>query len=251
MLGDRDYMREDDGGAGGGLGDPRSWTAVKVLLFLNLGVFVLQHFVFRNGAPFWHPDGNPAGGVSAQGLMDGEIWGLFTYMFVHSGFQAGGLAFLHILGNMLILFFIGRHVERMVGRVWFYVLFVGGGLAGALLELVISRNTYIIGASGATMAVLLAFATSEPERRIMMLIPLPVEVKLRTLGRLVLGISLVLGVIAKLAGPSAGGMGNMVLNVAHFTHLGGALFGMLLMSKIRPASAGSFGMSRGDILRGV
>ena len=115
-MGDRDYMRDDFGAGRSGAGGFGAWTAVKVLLIVNLGVFLLQHFIFRSGPPFWLPTGHPAGGVSLSGLKDGEVLGLLTYMFVHSGFQSGGLAFLHILGNMLILFFIGRRVEEMIRR---------------------------------------------------------------------------------------------------------------------------------------
>jgi membrane associated rhomboid family serine protease len=221
---------------------------VRVLLVANIAVFLLQHLVFPRGTgPFWHSDSLPAGGVGRDTLADGRVWTLFTYMFVHSGFEAGGLMFLHILGNLLIIFFCGRPLQQALPDWKFYLLYFGGGLTGALFELAANREVYMIGASAGALAILLACAAMDPERRVVLFVPLPVELRMRTLGRAALIISAALGVLSALSNGSGNGLVQRVTQVAHFAHLGGGLFGLIFM-KFLGYRDGQ--VTRGDLLRG-
>src|ERR1043165_4588585 len=102
MLGDRAYMR------GPSFGSQRSVTAVLVIL--NVAVFVLQNIL-----GFWHAQSYNVlfGGrgllpLSQYGLAHGYVWQLVTYQFLHGGF-------LHLLVNMLLVYFFGRALEDGLG----------------------------------------------------------------------------------------------------------------------------------------
>lgn len=100
--------------------------------------------------------------VSGQIYSDVSFqpWRMFTAMFTHSpGF------FLHILFNMYALWLFGPNLERMLGRVWFSVLYILGGLGGSLGVMfwvyfapstITAMQTATVGASGAIFALLAA-----------------------------------------------------------------------------------------------
>ena len=96
-----------------------------------------------------------AGAAYTPYIMNGEWYRLFTSMFLHFGF-------LHIAGNMLLLFFIGDYAERYLGKIRYILLYIGGGLIGNLVSLWVelSSGDYSVsaGASGAVFAVLGALA---------------------------------------------------------------------------------------------
>ena len=82
-LYDRDYMRE--GPPRSVTGMVREITAFQVIFGINVAVFILQ-FVFETGWVRNPRTGDllmPLGGVSLQELSRGNVWTLFTYMFVH------------------------------------------------------------------------------------------------------------------------------------------------------------------------
>lgn len=89
-----------------------------------------------------------------------QIYTLFTSMFVHAGF-------LHILGNMLVFFFIGAAFEQRIGPKKFLFIYLVTGVIGALTFSVANLNSFtpLVGASGAIFGVLGAFAFSYPETR--------------------------------------------------------------------------------------
>jgi membrane associated rhomboid family serine protease len=80
------------------------------------------------------------------------IWTYLTSMFVHAGI-------LHLLGNMIFLFLFGSCVEDMIGRLWFTIFYLVGGLAAEFTYIAMSPAHFssIIpmgGASGAISACL-------------------------------------------------------------------------------------------------
>ncbi len=81
----------------------------------------------------------------------GEYYRLFTSMFLHFGFQ-------HLFNNMLVLVFLGDTLEKMVGRLRFLLIYLGGGLIGnvvsLLFDLYTGNNAVSAGASGAVFAVI-------------------------------------------------------------------------------------------------
>jgi membrane associated rhomboid family serine protease len=78
-------------------------------------------------------------------LSDGEWYRLFTAPLLHGNFA-------HIAGNGVALLLGGWLLERLVGRLWFFVFFAIGALGGSLASLTIEpANLISVGASGALM----------------------------------------------------------------------------------------------------
>jgi len=145
-------------------------------------------------------------------------WTIITYMFVH-------IDFLHILFNMLWLYWFGRifltfFTGRQLGG-----LYVLGGVAGAALFMIaynifpylkqLSYNSFLVGASASVMAIVFAVSFYRKEYAINLLF----------IGRIKL-IYLAIGVflldILAITSENAGG---------HIAHIGGALFGILFASR--------------------
>ena len=135
-----------------------------------------------------------------------RIWTPFTYMFVHGGF-------LHLLFNMLVLFFFGPPLEERWGSAEFLKFYVLAGLGGALLSILLPYP--IIGASGAVYGVMVAFAMYWPDTPIYVWGIFPVKAK--WLVAFLVGI----GIFSALSSSPGG--------IAHLAHLGGAFmaFGYL------------------------
>lgn len=95
------------------------------------------------------------GGLSSNAIMSGGQWyRLFTAPLLH-----GGVA--HIVGNGVALLMGGWLLERLVGRLWFFALFVIGALGGSLMSLTVaSPNLISVGASGALMGLFAALFVS-------------------------------------------------------------------------------------------
>ena len=144
-------------------------------------------------------------------------WQLVTYAFLH-----GGL--LHIAFNMLALVMFGAPLEYTWGErrylTYYLVCLVGAGLCqlGVGSWAVASgTDPYpTIGASGGVFGLLLAYGMLFPNQRVMLLIP-PIPMKARTLVIVYGALELLLGFTGLQPG------------VAHFAHLGGMLFGWLMI----------------------
>jgi hypothetical protein len=95
------------------------------------------------------------------------VWQLVTYMFLHNP-----LSIWHILFNLLALWMFGRDVENDLGPLNFLKLYFLGGILGGLAWLAFNLNSpnHVLGASGAVLAICIAYATLYPERPITMLI---------------------------------------------------------------------------------
>ena len=150
-----------------------------------------------------------------------SVWvTIFTAMFMH-----GGL--LHIGGNMLFLWIFGNNVEDSMGRLKFIGFYLLGGLAATLLQTVVNPNSAVpnLGASGAIAAVLGGYALLYPRARVATLIFIVFFVTVLELPALV-----VLGgwFLLQLLDASAASGGD-VGGVAYFAHIGGFLFGLLMI----------------------
>lgn len=133
-------------------------------------------------------------------------WTLITYMFLHAGTM-------HLLFNMLGLYFFGpRLEEEMGGRDFLYLYFISG-IAGALLSF-LTPHAWIVGASGAIFGVFLGYARFWPRETILIWGIIPLE------ARWFVGIMTALSIFGGFSGGD---------NVAHFAHLGGFLGGYLFL----------------------
>jgi membrane associated rhomboid family serine protease len=129
-------------------------------------------------------------------------WTIITYMFLHADVT-------HILFNMLGLYFFGPRVEIELGERRFLTLYFLSGVAGALLSMVFSPHSAIVGASGAIFGVFLAFAYRWPREPIYVWGVLPIEARWMVVGMTALSLF--------------GGFGGGGDGIAHFAHLGGYL----------------------------
>lgn len=149
-----------------------------------------------------------------------KIWTPFTYMFLHDGL-------LHILFNMLWLFWMGRIFEEFLNAKKLTFVYLCGGLAGAFFyilcynlipafsdQVMFSRA---VGASAAVTAVVIATATLLPDYTISLLLFGPVKLKWIAL------IYIIIDFIS-LTGSNAGG---------HLAHLGGAILGFLYIKSLQ------------------
>ncbi len=148
---------------------------------------------------------------------------VLTSMFMH-----GGL--LHIGGNMLFLWIFGNNIEDSMGRLAFVGFYLLGGVAALAAQTAIDPDAAIptIGASGAVAAVLGGYALLYPRARVVTLVLIIFFFTIVELpALLVLGLWFLLQVFygsVELAQPVAGDGG-----VAYFAHIGGFVFGLLLI----------------------
>ena len=180
--------------------------AVKNLLIINIIVFIGTELI---GDPMYQwfalfPIGSPFF----------RWWQFVTHMFMHGNFM-------HIFFNMWSLIVFGPMLERLWGSKKFLIFYFVCGLGAALChELVLLTqplsNIPTVGASGAIYGVLMAFAMLYPEARMTLLFP-PVTLNAKWM----VAIFVVLELTTGIAGTRLG--------IAHFAHLGGMLFGFLLI----------------------
>ena len=174
---------------------------VRRLLVANAVVYLLTITVFTGRWFFDLFAFNPR-------LIVEQPWTLVTYMFLHGGF-------FHLAFNMLMLFFFGRDVEDRLGGTAFarYFLLCGlGGAAASFAFLPMAPVSMVLGSSAGVYGVMLAFALWWPDRE-MLIFPLPIPIKVKWFVIGLVSLDLLSGVIGRDTG------------VAHFAHLGGALFG--------------------------
>ncbi len=122
---------------------PARTPMTHTILVVNLMVFAAM---LTQGAGFWHTSTTVPlawGANFGPATQDGQWWRLFTALFIHFGL-------LHLAMNMWALRDVGRLVERLAGRWRFVTLYVGSGILGNLLSLVVQGNKAVSGgASGA------------------------------------------------------------------------------------------------------
>lgn len=138
----------------GGVVTSDSFLLTKILIGINLGVFVT---VLALGDRFVAELELIGYAFSPQlgevvGVADGEWYRLLTSTFLHQEVS-------HILFNMVSLWFLGRLVEPALGRTRFLAVYLMSGLGGsALAYLIAAPNQPSLGASGAIFGLMGAFA---------------------------------------------------------------------------------------------
>ena len=226
-------------------------TMTKNLLVVNVLAFIATFVLERSGI-----DLTRLLGLHFFLASEFHIYQFITYMFLHGGFT-------HILFNMFALWMFGSVIERVWGpkKFLFYYIVCGVG-AGFIQELVqygtysyegmaayqyvsvsgvqMTTDAYInmwttIGASGAVYGILLAFGMIFPNERLF-IIPFPFPIKAKWLIMGYIAIEL----FSAMSGPGDG--------IAHMAHLGGMLFGFLLIRywQKHPDSSQRYGRSRGQ-----
>jgi membrane associated rhomboid family serine protease len=227
--------------------------AIKHLLIINILFFVttaLYGEQMYQWFSLWFPENENFG-----------FWQILTHMFMHGGFM-------HILFNMYALWAFGSPLEQMWGKNKFLFFYFSAGIGAALIHTAVNYyyfsqgmevlldsglaanevmdiisqgkfntnwynlaskstidnflmaySTPAVGASGAIYGILVAFGMSFPNSELF-LIFLPVPIKAKYFIPVLIGLDLFSGV----TGYSIFGQG-----IAHFAHVGGALFGFMMM----------------------
>lgn len=230
---------------------------VKNLLIINILCFLPSAYLSHN---FSIPGFDPMAtwfGVYYFNSANFRVWQVLTYMFIHGGW-------LHIIFNMFVLFQFGPIVEYSLGSKRFFNMYFICGLGAIALQMLFqavevhaitgaftianpttdpndfyrygahAQKMYdiytggMVGASGAIFGIMIAFAMLYPNMELMiMFIPVPVKAKYAIMGYVLLELYLT---INQTQGD----------NVAHLAHLGGALFGFLLIRFWRIKRPNSF-----------
>ncbi len=147
---------------------------------------------------------------------------LFTHLFMH-GDQ------LHLFFNMFNLWMFGSTLASIWGTNKFLFFYISSGLGAALFQMTatyfnIEPQAPMVGASGAIYGVLVAFAYTFPNSKLMLLFP-PIPVKAKYLIPLI-----ILGdFYFQFTSASIGEMVGANVRIAHFAHIGGAVTGFLMM----------------------
>ncbi|MEG0033594.1 MAG: rhomboid family intramembrane serine protease [Mucinivorans sp.] len=183
-------------------------SVVKNLIIINVLVFMASALLpigdlimsscslFWFSSPFYHS------------------YQFITYMFLHANIS-------HLFFNMFALWMFGRTLEYELGSKRFLTYYMVCGLGAALIQMGVVWLTgeyyiQLLGASGAVMGLLLAFGVMHPNSIIMLLIP-PIPIKAKWF-------VIIYGVLELFMGWT--GYGG---NVAHFAHVGGMLWGFMLL----------------------
>ncbi len=221
---DRQYYRDETAIRSGGL--IRGHSAVAVLIAMNVGVFIMWLFAGPQ-SPFMDTHFT----VSRPGILDQFlIHTLFLSEFSHN-------TPLHILFNMLFLYWFGRDLEAIYGSRDFFILYLFAALLSSIGHVLLVDHIPALGASGSVMAIVVCSACFYPDREVSILFGMliPVKLKMKWLAIIFVGMDL-----AGVANPEGSG-------VAHGAHLGGALAGLLyykfdlrLLPPGRPFLAGFF-----------
>lgn len=188
---------------------------VKALLIANGLMFALELSYGEqlvNALALW-PLGQSAGLQLEPAPVHFQLFQLVTYSFLHG-------SVMHLLLNMYALWLFGNRMENVWGSitfaVYYFVCVVGAGLTQLLVSTLSGGFYPTIGASGGVFGLLLAFGMRFPNEVLMLLFP-PVAMRAKWFVTIYAAIELWAGVTGTQAG------------VAHFAHLGGMLFGYLLI----------------------
>jgi membrane associated rhomboid family serine protease len=153
------------------MGNAWQWMnkGLRTILVINLAIFMFT-FVFRQLGII-----GPALLISewfSLRMSSGnylEIWRIVTYMFTHiDGF--------HFLINMYVLWAFGQEIAGIMGTWRFVYFYVGCGIFAGLISFPFYTGG-IIGASGANLALLYAYAKYFPDRKVLLYFVIPVPVK--------------------------------------------------------------------------
>lgn len=177
--------------------------AVKWLLISNIAAYIVSLVINLNEICALYFVGTPH-------FMPFQF---ITYMFMHGGIS-------HLFFNMFALWMFGRIIEQTWGTKRFLIYYLVCGLGAALIQEIgqmiglINPDAMTIGASGAIYGILLAFGMLYPNEKIFIMFLFPIKAKYFVMGYAAIEIFEGL---------------NVSDGVAHFAHLGGMLFGLLLI----------------------
>ena len=209
-------------GGGVSLAVPRLSPLIKKLMLINGGLF-LASYIFSLAAPEAWLTVTKWFAVSPDLWKSWApfvpVWQLVTYGFLHSVTSP-----MHVLMNMLFLYFLGTMLEGIIGSKRFLSTYLAAiAVAGACTlatGLIMGDDRWVVGASGGVMAIVVACAVLRPDTRIIFII---IPMTLKVFAWIYVGLDVFHSINVVFGGQRAG--------VAYFAHLGGAAFGYLAVKK--------------------
>jgi len=201
-------------------------TTLQWLLVVNIGVFIVIRIVNAISGLFLTPifrfeDVSWFAAVPANlSELVTRPWTLLTYMFLHWDF-------LHILFNMLWLYWMGRIFQDYLGSKKLLSTYFAGGIVGGLFFIIAYNifpvfsgsvdHAFALGASASVLAITVAAATLLPEYPIHLIFFGNIPLKWIAVAVIVLD-------LISVSGHNAGG---------HIAHLGGALYGFVYIRQLK------------------
>src|SRR5436305_9714446 len=160
----------------------RSWAppqriVLLSLLGLNAAAFIVQ-LVLTSSNPSFVLEYL---GLSEHGINNAYAWQFFTAPLLHNNIW-------HFAADMLVLYFIGRDLEAIIGQRQFLFLYLFGAFSGELGHLFLMPSDCVLfAASGGVAAIFVAYATILPELEMTVLLVfiVPVRLKMRRLAQIV------------------------------------------------------------------
>ncbi len=184
-------------------------SPVTAILFgINLTLFLSEE-LFRL---FFDCSLFPYLALNREGLAEGGWWLLVTHAFLHANL-------LHLVVNMVALWFTGPLLEELLGPLRYLLLYLGGAVFGGILQTLATPGSVdLVGASGSVCALLVGFGTLFPNLQITALIffVIPMKMKASTLGWLVILGSLFFWLLG------------IERQIGHLAHLGGGIAGFMI-----------------------
>ncbi len=204
----------------------KNGTIISKLLIINILVFLIQSIIylfftlsgnedtFANILSWFYFPKYLIRENSANDLIS-KPWSIITYQFFHSP-----RSILHILFNMLYLYFFGRILVDFLNKKFVLPLYLTGGIVGAIVFMLTynlspafkDQDAVLLGASASILAIVVAAATLVPDFTVFMILIGPVKLKYIAL------FAIVVDMVSISARINEGG---------HLSHLGGALTGYL------------------------
>ena len=189
---------------------------INVVVFLGVNIFAQSLIIYGyRDVEADHPVSYWVALPSGISDVPGRIWTLFTYMFVHFGL-------LHILSNMLWLYFLGRVFSDLLGGARLTAVYIIGGLAGGLLFIAGDAilpgggNHSLVGASAGVTAIVVAAAAFSPDYT---MFPFGQRMKLKWVALIMIVLTTLIGLSENTGGKVA--------------HMGGAIFGFIYGARMR------------------
>ncbi len=178
---------------------------VRNIIFINILVFLiieisnisdLKYLLFINYFSL----------IPTETIFSFQIWRVFSYLFIHGDF-------LHLLFNLLILYFVGCEVEKYLGTKSFYLYYFICGVGGGCLVSIFSHNSIhpIVGSSGSIFGLLYSLSVFRPTSKVYLYFIFPI--KISTLINILI-LSSLFGIIFL---PNS--------QISHITHLCGIISG--------------------------
>lgn len=202
------------GGWGGGesLGLPSVTPVNKALMIACGAVWGVQVILWL----FASIDLSPILGLVPVAVLQGWVWQIATYNFLHSP-----VMYSHILFNLLMMWMIGGDLERHWGGrkylTYWLVCGIGAGVCVTLAGGFRGVTTPTIGASGAIYGLLLAYGTIFAERRLLFMLLFPI--KARTMAWILFAVAFLSSLTPQTD------------RVSHVAHLGGMVVGWLYLKR--------------------